>query len=182
MSPSGIDYFAQLVRKVAGSARQLESQGLLGLAEALTRLPPGSHQRAAYNSVMDHAAALKLGAYVEDLEEEHVEDYRLGDPETDGPKLFLENLILDIDNSIDDAEVGANEEGGDDLTEEADDLVNGRGNEIAREIAGKRALEGARVAAEEAYKLAYQWAYEDLYHEAYQQALNELVAPSDIQV
>lgn len=166
MSPS-IDPFARLITNLQRS----KSQGLEELAAALVRLPPGNHQRLAYNSVMDHPAVPQLGAAMDDLERDHIEDYRVNYPGTKGPALFLENLILDIDSLIEDAEVSAS---GDDHAAEADDLLNGRANKIAREIANEKAEEGAREAAEEAYKLAYEWAYEDIFEKAYQQALIQL--------
>jgi hypothetical protein len=182
MTPSGIDYFARLIRTVAVSAtEQRESRALVELAEALIRLPSESNQRVAYNSVMDHAAALKFGPSIKDVEEDHIEEYRLSYPEADDPKLFLENLILDIDSLIEDAEVSVNEGGCECPTEQTDDTANGRANEIAREIASKKAKEGAREAAEEAYKLAYEWAYDDLFEEAYQRALLQLSDSSTVQ-
>jgi hypothetical protein len=176
MSPSGIDHFARLITNLQRS----KSQGLEELAAALVTLPPASQQRVAYNSVMDHPTVPGLGPAIEDLERDHIEDYRLGSPGTRGPAVFLENLILDIDSLIEDAEVSASNETGDDLAEEADDLLNGKANKIAREIANGKAEEGAREAAEEAYKLAYEWAYEDIFEKAYRQALIQL-STSDVQ-
>lgn len=167
MSASRIDHFARLITNIQRS----KSQGLEELAAALVRLPPANHQRLAYTSVMDHPAFPGLGPAIEELERDHIEDYRLNYPETKGPDLFLENLILDLDSLIEDAEVSA---GSDDRTAEADDLLTGRANKIAREIANEKAEEGAREAAEEAYKLAYEWAYEDIFEKAYQQALVQL--------
>jgi hypothetical protein len=183
---SGIDYFARLATDVKhAAAKQPRSQRLKELAEALTRLPPQTNQRVAYNSVMDHAAVLKIGSSIEEVARDHIEDYRRNDPETGDPRPFLENLTADIDGLIDDAELNGGygvpelslEEDG--LEEDGD--LTPRTNDIARGIACKKAEDGAREAAEEAYRLAYQWAYEDIFEEAYHQALSQLAEPSDIQ-
>ena len=177
---SGIDHFARLTTNLKHSAvGQPKSQELKELAAALMRLPTQSNQRVAYNSAMDHAAILNLGAAVDDVERDHIEEYRLNDPETGDPRPFLESLTADIDSLIDDAELNAgNNEALDDLLED-DGIVTGRANEIARGIACKKAEDGAREAAEEAYRLAYQWAYEDIFEEAYHQALSQLGEPGD---
>jgi hypothetical protein len=181
MTPSGIDHFARLIRNVAASGtQQPESQGLIELAQALIRLPPESNERVAYNSVMDHAALLKLGISIKDLEEDHVEGYRLNYPEGDNPKLFLENLILDIDGLIGDAEISPTAEGREHVRVQTDPVVNGRANAITREIASTKAQQGAREAAEQAYKLAYAWAYEDIFEETYQRALLQAIDSSSI--
>ena len=178
---SGIDYFARLTTNLKHSAaRQPKAQGLKELAEALTSLSPQSNQRIAYNSVMDHAAVLNLGLSIEEVERDHIEEYRLNDPGTDDPRPFLENLTADIDSLIDDAELNAGTEASEDFLDEAG-VVIARANEVARGIACKKAEDGAREAAEEAYRLAYQWAYEDIFEEAYHQALSQLSAPSEVQ-
>jgi len=174
MTTPGIDYFTRLMANLeALAARQTQAQGLFELAEALMRVPPESEQRIAYNAVMDHAADLHLGASLAEVERDHVEDYCANYRDNDDPGPFLENLIADIDNLIDDAERSADDAAsGHPL--EATDGANPKANEIARGIACKKAADGAREAAEEAYRLAYQWAYEDIFAEAYRHALNQL--------
>jgi len=188
MTTSGIDYFTRLITNLkASAARQkatkqqlaegqrhaASSPALMKLAEALTRLPSESRERLAYNSVRDHAAALKLGSAVDEIEQDHIEEHRLNYRNARDPNLFLAKLIGDIDDTIDDAELNASEEAFEDSERETD-LVDARANEIARGIASKKAEDGAREAAEEAYRLAYQWAYEDIFEEAYLQALSQL--------
>jgi len=180
MTTSGIDYFSRLITKLhvlGGPQTQngsASAQAFASLAAALTRLPPGSGQRIAYNSVMDHAATLNLGRSIEDIERDHAEDYRLNFPESQDAGPFLENLIADIDGLIDDAELSADDDAAGRAREETD-VATARANEIARGIACKRAEDGAREAAEQAYRLAYQWAYEDIFEEAYHQALSQLI-------
>jgi hypothetical protein len=177
---SGIDHFARLATNLKHSAaRQPKPQGLKELAAALTRLPPQSNQRLAYNSVMDHAAVLNLGPSVEEVEHDHIEEYRLNGPGTGDPRPFLEALTADIDSLIDAAELNAGNDLADDFLE-GDGVVTSRANEIARGIACKKAEDGAREAAEEAYRLAYQWAYEDIFEEAFSQALRQLTEPIDV--
>jgi hypothetical protein len=177
---SGIDHFARLTTNLKHfAARQPKSQGLKDLAAALMRFPAHSNQRLAYNSVMDHAAVLNLGASIEEVEHDHIEEYRLNDTGTGDPQPFLERLIADIDSLVDDAELNAGKDLADDFLEE-DGVMTPRANEIARGIACKKAEDGAREAAEEAYRLAYQWAYEDIFEEAYHQALSQLAEPGDV--
>ena len=177
----GIDHFAHLTTNLKHSAAgQPKSQGLKELAAALMRLPPQSNQRIAYNSVMDHAAVLNLGAAVEEVERDHIEEYRLNVSATGDPRPFLEILTAEIDSLIDDAELNAGDAASGDFLEE-DGIVTARANEIARGIACKKAEDGAREAAEEAYRLAYQWAYEDIFEEAYHQALSQLSEPTEVQ-
>ena len=188
MTTSAIDYFTQLTtnlkalagrqtenrkRFAQGDRRGASSQALIKLAETLTMLPPESSQRVAYNSVMDHAAALKLGPSIAEVERDHVEDFRMNARATDDAGPFLESLTADIDGLIDDAELDANNDACGRSAHEAD-IANAGANEIAHGIACKKAADGAREAAEEAYRLAYQWAYEDIFEEAYHQALSQL--------
>lgn len=175
---SGIDDFARLIAnlKRLAAARQPKSQALKELAEALMRIPPESRQRIAYNSAMDHATVLNLGASIDELERDHAEEYCLNHPGSGDAETFLESLTADIDGFVDDAELDANNEApGHSLKQAVTD--NARANAIARGIACKKAEDGARAAAEEAYRLAYQWAYEDIFDEAYNQALSQLSEP-----
>jgi hypothetical protein len=177
---SGIDHFARLTTNLNhAAAGRPKSPGLNELAAALTRLPPQSNQRLAYNSVMDHASVLNLGPAIEELERDHIEEYRLNDPATGDPRPFLETLTAEIDSLIDDAELNAGSDLSDELWEE-DGAGTTQASEIARGIACKKAEDGAREAAEEAYRLAYQWAYEDIFEEAYHQALSKLAEPIDV--
>jgi hypothetical protein len=188
IAPSGIDYFTRLIHHLeAAAARQAaprkefpegtghaaSSSALMKLAEALTMLSPGSRQRLAYNSAREHAATLNLGSSIDEVEQDHFEEYRLSDPAGRDPNVFLAKLIGDMDDMIDDAELNASEDAFDRSGQERN-LVDARANEIARGIASKKAEDGAREAAEEAYRLAYEWAYEDIFEEAYQQALSQL--------
>jgi hypothetical protein len=178
---SGTDYFARLITDLKETAaRQPKAHGLKDLAEALKRLPPRSNQRVAYNSVMDHAAVLNLGACVADVARDHIEDYRLNEPGAGDPRRFLESLTAEIDSLIDDAELTRGNDASEHALDDADATHPGA-NEIARGIACKKAEDGAREAAEEAYRLAYQWAYEDIFEEAYHHALSELAEPTDLQ-
>lgn len=191
MTISGTDYFAHLMTKVealAGRHSQNKkpfgadfrhiapSPALMNLADALMRIPPESRQRVAYNSAMDHAAFLNIGASIDELERDHIEEYCLNYSRRDDADAFLESLTADIDGCVDDAELDANNEASGHSLEQAA-TVKAKANEIARGIACKKAEDGAREAAEEAYRLAYQWAYEDIFDEAYNQALSQLSEP-----